>query len=556
MKSALITGLVLALVFAPLEVQAQRGGGGGGRGFGGGGGGGRSFGGGGGGGGFGGGGGGGARAGGSSSFSGGGGGAGGRSVSSGGSGGGGRGPGGIPGGGHPGGGHPGGFAHGPGGAHPGGNFGHRPAYHGGWYHGDWGGHWGYGGAYRPWGWYGGGWGWGGYGFGWGFGAGLLTAGLIGGFYGSPWGWGYYNYYNPYWGGPVAGVTYINYSQPIIAAPPATAGPGAPAGYAPTSYAPQTYAQQPGAGQPGQPSFVSQNFGPQYAGGATPPAPAPEKSPGASAAQQQALDVFESARELFKRGDYQTALSQTNRAIAQLPNDSLLHEFRALCLFATKDYQQAAAALYAVLSAGPGWDWATLSGLYPSVDIYEQQLRALEAYRNENFDVPAAHFLLAYHYMLAGHNDPAAAELREVVRLEPRDQLASQLLKGLTTPASPGSDPNNPASQPGAPTLDGPAMPSAPVDAAAIVGHWKASRSEGSKFELNLGADGKFSWQFAQPDGKEQKLNGTYTLADNYLILKASDQNALVGQVGMGSDGKLIFKLAGGSPNDPGLSFTR
>jgi tetratricopeptide (TPR) repeat protein len=394
-----------------------------------------------------------------------------------------------------------------------------------------------------------------------------------GMYGSPWGWGYYNYYNPYWNGPVGGVTYINYGQPIVAAPPVVPVQGGAAGY---GYAPQ-------AGAPSgvnQPSFVQQNFGPQYSGSGSPPVPGPAApsdgsgyagpgygaaglgaagigDPGAavSTTQQKALDIFESARELFKRGDYQTALSQTNRAVAILPNDSLLHEFRALCLFALKDYQQSAAALYAVLSAGPGWDWATLSGLYPSVDVYEQQLRALESYRNENFEVGAAHFLLAYHYMLAGHNEPAAAELREVVRLQPGDQLAGQLLKGLTTPAS--SVPNT-ADAPGdfEPSAEGPALPpAAPVDVASVVGHWQASRPDGSKFALNLGADGKFSWNFTQQD-KQQKLAGTFTLADNYLILKASDQNALIGHVALEPGDKLIFKLAGGSPNDPGLTFTR
>ena len=145
-----------------------------------------------------------------------------------------RGPGGGPGG------RPGGV--GPGGRPGGGsNFAHRPPYHGNWYHGDWGGHWGYAGAYRPWGWYGygGGWGWGGWGwggFGLGFAGGLATAGLMG-MYGSPWGWGYYNYYNPYWTGPVGGVTYINYSQPIVASPPVVV-PNAPAANGPYGSAPR------------------------------------------------------------------------------------------------------------------------------------------------------------------------------------------------------------------------------------------------------------------------------------------------------------------------------
>ena len=107
-----------------------------------------------------------------------------------------------------------------------------------------------------------------------------------------------------------------------------------------------------------------------------------------------------------------------------------------------------------------------------------------------------------------------------------------------------------------PSAEGPALtPSAPVEIGSIVGHWQASRPDGSKFQLNLGADNKFNWNFTQQD-KQQKLAGTFTLADNYLILKASDQNALVGQVTLEPGDKLIFKLAGGSPNDPGLTFTR
>ena len=45
------------------------------------------------------------------------------------------------------------------------------------------------------------------------------------------------------------------------------------------------------------------------------------------------------------------------------------------LFAQGKYEQAAAPLYAVLSVGPGWDWTTLSGMYPDVDTYTGQLRS-------------------------------------------------------------------------------------------------------------------------------------------------------------------------------------
>jgi hypothetical protein len=399
-------------------------------------------------------------------------------------------------------------------------FNHRPAYHGNWYHGDWHGHWAHPYAYRPWGWYGGGLGWG---LGFGVGLGVATVGIAS--LGSPWGWGYYGYYNPYWVAPVGGVTYINYSQPIVVAPPIGAAP--PAGYAPSGYAP------PGYGPAG---YVP----PGYA----PPAPGPsDAATRADASQERALATFDSARSFFKRGDYPMALAQTNRALALVPNDSLMHEFRALCLFAMKDYQQAAAAMHAVLSSGPGWDSATLAGLYASPDVYNQQLLALEKYRTEHPEASAARFLLAYHYMLTGHDEKAAQELQVVAQEEPNDQLAAQLLTGLATPSADQT--------PAAPET----APAQPVELAELVGDWRSSRPDGSKFELNLSDDNHFTWKCTQRD-KQQQLAGTYTLADNYLILTARDQNALVGRVAMEPGDKLKFKLAGGSPNDPGLTFAR
>jgi tetratricopeptide (TPR) repeat protein len=382
--------------------------------------------------------------------------------------------------------------------------GHRPGYQGSWYHGDWHGYWARPYAYRPWGWYGGGVRWG---LEFGFGVGGASVGVVS--LASPWGWGYYSYYNPYWVVPVGSVTYINYSQPVVAAPiPAVA---AQTGNQPAYQA----ALPPSSDAAGQPS----------------------------AAQSNALAMFDSARGFFKRGDYAMALSQTNRALGLTPNDSLMHEFRALCLFATQDYQQAAAAIHAVLASGPGWDMTTLVGLYPSQAIYNEQLRALENYRAEHPNAGAPRFLLAYHHTLAGRNDRATAELEAVVKLEPHDQLAAQLLKGLTTGPQ-----EKPASVP-------PQAPERPVDAASLLGSWRAERPDGSKFALTLAPGKTFRWSFTQQD-KQQQLAGTYTLADSYLILTARDQNALIGHVAQAGVDRFAFKLAGGSPDDPGLIFTR
>jgi hypothetical protein len=49
------------------------------------------------------------------------------------------------------------------------------------------------------------------------------------------------------------------------------------------------------------------------------------------------------------------------------------------------------------------------------------------------DEGSAHFLLAYHYLVNGSKDKAVAQLKDVVRLEPKDQLSAALLKALRQP---------------------------------------------------------------------------------------------------------------------------
>ncbi|MGD0654133.1 MAG: tetratricopeptide repeat protein [Thermoguttaceae bacterium] len=353
--------------------------------------------------------------------------------------------------------------------------------YGNWYHGDWHGHWDH-----PWHGWPAGWWAAGFAAGWGWGA--ATA---------PWSWGYWPYYNPYCIAPIVidgGI--IDYSQPIVVA--------------------------------AQPEYAVND----QSGG----------TDAQTTAADQAMQIFNTARESFTAGDYQTALSQVDSAIAKLPNDAVLHEFRGLVLFAMKRYQEAAAAVYAVLSVGPGWDWTTLSSLYPNVDVYTEQLRALEDFRRRNPKSAEAHFLLAYHYLTCGHTDAAAKEFNEVVSLNPKDQLSAQLLASLSTPA--GAEEPKPSE---------PAAPPKPVDAAGLVGNWKATRSDGAAITLSLTPDGKFTWKFAQKD-KPQEFSGDYTVADNLLILKQNNNPVMVGQVTQLTGNRFNFKLAGDNPNDPGLTF--
>ena len=428
------------------------------------------------------------------------------------------------------------------------NSNYRPSFanHAGMYHGSWGGGYGgyggqgfgYGGlGYGGFGYGGlgyGGLGYGGLGYG-GFGYGGMGFGGFGGGF-SPFGWGLGG-----WGlgSLLYGSGYLGYNNPYYG------GGGYGGGF--------------GGGGGG------------YGGGYDYSQPIPVDY-GAATATQCASgaddDMLNAAIGAFKQGDYDSALDIITKALAQCPTDAVLHEFRALVLFAKGDYQQSAAVLHSLLAVGPGWNWTTMSKLYPDVSVYTSQLRALESSVRTNPDIPAGHFVLAYHYMTTGHADAAARQLEKVTQLVSNDQVASELLRMLQPPtsaapsATTGAEPvPQPPAEPAAagrsgvnPT--GAAVPSGPpIDPQTLIGAWKSSRTDGSQFELTLGKDQTFNWKFTAPKQKPRELSGKYTVEQNVLALQKKEGGALVGQVTVLGDGKFNFKMLGSPPEDKGLEFT-
>jgi tetratricopeptide (TPR) repeat protein len=168
---------------------------------------------------------------------------------------------------------------------------------------------------------------------------------------------------------------------------------------------------------------------------TPPArPKPaEETPNEDPVVRQAMALLEEARIWFPEGRFDRAQYVIEKAIKLVPGDATLHEFRALILFARKKYPEAAGTLYAVLAAGPGWDWQTLKSFYDSDRIYQQQLRALEKHSRDHPGAADDHFLLAYHYLVLDAKDAAVKHLEKVVQLVPKDELSAALLKALKPP---------------------------------------------------------------------------------------------------------------------------
>jgi tetratricopeptide (TPR) repeat protein len=229
-------------------------------------------------------------------------------------------------------------------------------------------------------------------------------------------------------------------------------------------------------------------------------------------KEAAFALVEEGRKLFLAGDYQGALAKYDAAIPDLKDDPIVHELRALALFALGDYHEAAATLNALLAVAPGMDWQSMRNQYPDVATYTKQLRALEQFLRDHPDDAAARFVLGYHYLVTNFADAAAKQFEKVVELEPRDAVAKKLLDSLTKdkkPASPDTTP--PAAADGtSPETD-------------LVGNWIAKGDDGSEFDLTLMQDGNFTWVVTPPKGNVVKQTGTFTATADRLILDADGQ---------------------------------
>jgi hypothetical protein len=305
------------------------------------------------------------------------------------------------------------------------------------------------------------------------------------------------YENPYYSEPlVLGNTTIDYSQPL-AAPPTTV-------------------------------IVQQT---------APTAQAADLPPGAT---PQGLEEFEAARTAFYAGDYPKALTMINQTLAAMPKDAVAHEFRALVLFALGKYHDAAATLHPVLAVGPGWDWTTMSGLYPSVDTYTTQLRALEQYVTKHDQAADARFVLAYHYLTLGHDEQAVKQLARIQKTLPGDSVTAQLLQMMGQ-----------AESQAAPEAES----TAKIDVAQLLGTWTAKRGSKATFELTLDKDKSFKWVYREGK-KREEISGAYALDGDVLALEPDAGGVMLAEISTPQDGAFDFRTAGAPKSDKGLRFQK
>ena len=284
---------------------------------------------------------------------------------------------------------------------------------------------------------------------------------------------------------------------------------------------------------------------------------------AQPAVSEATKLFDDALARFKAGDYAAALAGCDKAVKLAPGDSVIHEVRGLTLFALGRYPESAATLNAVLASAPGMDWTTMSSLYGSVDAYTTQLRKLEGACQSNPGDAAAHFVLAYHYLVGGHVDLAREALQVVVAKQPKDLVSKRLLDALAPPAEEQVKAEDPAA-PTKPATDTAAKPATGSNAAKpetpgpetdLVGTWKAETGKDSVL-LTVREDSTFTWK-ALPAGKPAvELTGSIDTASDAIALVTENQGTMAGKVTSKGADAFDFLIVGAPADAKPLEFKR
>jgi len=348
-----------------------------------------------------------------------------------------------------------------------------------------------------------------------------------------------DWHHGYWGGYYGGwAHHLWYQHPIAATFGLTAwGVNAMSYW--TGYSPYVnpYYVEPAAG-----TTVVYDYSQPILDMTPPPADSEATPPPPSAQEQEALKTFDQARESFKAKRYDEALTQVDKALKSMPNDAIIHEFRALTLFCLARYREAAATLYPVLAVTPGMDWTTMSSLFFDLDEYTARLRALEEYARTEPKAPDAHFLLYYLYKTGGYNDAAARQIKKVTELTPDDPLAKQLLSMITPIDTNAAPPNKPEKSGKNYTKE------------QLAGKWQAKAARGT-ITMALAKDGTFEWTYKE-GSKTDDIRGVFAIDGDTLALQPDSGGTMLAEVDLASQGTLKFIMIGAPEKDPGLNFSR
>ncbi len=159
----------------------------------------------------------------------------------------------------------------------------------------------------------------------------------------------------------------------------------------------------------------------------------------SASASKARELSDRGETAFKKGDYQGAVYAWRHAIVDDPQNAVLVLLLSQGLFATGHYEEAAGATQASMRVLPKEHWGAVisryQDLYGHSQDYTKQLRALEKAVQAKPNDAGLRFLAGYHYGYLGFQKQSIEQLERVIQIEPRDEVARQLLEEIKSKSS-------------------------------------------------------------------------------------------------------------------------
>ncbi len=158
--------------------------------------------------------------------------------------------------------------------------------------------------------------------------------------------------------------------------------------------------------------------------------APTTTQAAQAAPPAADQYIAAGEQAFKSGQYESAIRSWQHALVEDPANGGVAMMMAQALFAIGQYDAAASAVQVGMQSLEQAQWGNLvknyRELYPNIQNYSTQLKALEKARDTKPDDPALRFLLGYHFGYLGYPKEAVRELDKCLDRQPQDQAAWKL----------------------------------------------------------------------------------------------------------------------------------
>jgi len=210
------------------------------------------------------------------------------------------------------------------------------------------------------------------------------------------------------------------------------------GYGNSGYNNGFYGYSNYSSYPSSTYYDQSTFAPTYVEEQTAPTDQPAATATATATASAESNQFADQGEaFFHEGKYRDAAQSFRHALVEDPQNGVLLQLLAQSLFATEQYDEAAAAVQQSLMMLPEEQWGLVPSnareLYSSQAAFDSQLatlkRAVEG-KDKQDGSPAERFLLAYQLGFSGQQQAALDQLAEVRKAVPEDQASERLAEVL------------------------------------------------------------------------------------------------------------------------------